>query len=87
MVGNLAESWEITLPDTVKYHIRQGIHWQDKAPTYGMAFTAEDVAWPWNFYWRSGSTYNTKYPWLSDMENSDSVPANAGGRWNSLILN
>ncbi|MFC1989318.1 ABC transporter substrate-binding protein [Chloroflexota bacterium] len=44
MTGNLAESWEIPDPDTVVFHIRKGIKWQDKPPVNGREFVAEDMA-------------------------------------------
>ncbi|MFC1864877.1 ABC transporter substrate-binding protein [Chloroflexota bacterium] len=44
MTGNLAESWEVPDPDTVIFHIRQGIKWQDKPPVNGREFVAEDMA-------------------------------------------
>lgn len=33
--GVLAESWELTDPETMVYHIRKGVHWQDKPPVNG----------------------------------------------------
>ncbi|MFC1966779.1 ABC transporter substrate-binding protein [Chloroflexota bacterium] len=44
MTGNLAESWEIPDPDTVIFHIRKGVKWQDKPPVNGREFVAEDAA-------------------------------------------
>lgn len=41
--GCLAESWETINPTTIRVYLRQGIHWQDKEPTNGREFTAEDV--------------------------------------------
>ncbi|MDP7416027.1 MAG: ABC transporter substrate-binding protein [Dehalococcoidales bacterium] len=41
--GQLAESWEITDPDTIVFHIRKGVHWHSKTPVNGREFTADDV--------------------------------------------
>jgi ABC-type transport system substrate-binding protein len=46
--GWLAESWEQTDPLTWTVKIREGVHWQDKAPTYGREFTAEDVQYSYD---------------------------------------
>ncbi len=46
--GWLAESWAQTDPLTWTVRLRQGIHWQDKAPTYGREFTAEDVQYSYD---------------------------------------
>ena len=43
MTGNLVESWETPDPLTIVFHIRKGVHWQDKPPMNGRALTAQDV--------------------------------------------
>ena len=43
-VGRLAESWELVGDDTVIYHIRKGVYWQDKPPVNGRQLDANDVA-------------------------------------------
>ena len=40
---HLAESWDTPDPLTIIFNIRQGVHWQDKAPMNGREFTADDV--------------------------------------------
>ena len=35
LTGGLAESWELVGADTIIFHIRKGVHWQDKAPVNG----------------------------------------------------
>ena len=49
MIGWLAESWDIS-PDglTYTFHIRQGVHWHNKAPMNGRELTADDVEY--NFH-------------------------------------
>ena len=41
--GSLATGYELPDNETIIWHIRQGIHWQDKPPTNGREFTAYDV--------------------------------------------
>ncbi len=43
--GWLAESWEMTDPQTFVFHIRKGVHFQNKPPVNGRELTAEDVKW------------------------------------------
>ena len=42
-VGCLAESWETPDTTTIVYHIRKGVHFQDKAPVNGREMNANDV--------------------------------------------
>jgi len=46
--GGLAESWEWTDPDTIVFHLRKGIHWQNVPPVNGREFTADDVVFSYN---------------------------------------
>jgi len=41
--GNIAESWEMTDPQTFTVNIRKGVTWQNKAPVNGREFTAYDI--------------------------------------------
>ena len=41
--GQLAESWEQPDPLTLIFHIRQGVHWHDKAPMNGRELDASDM--------------------------------------------
>ena len=41
-------SWDTPDPLTIIFNIRQGVHWQDKAPMNGREFTADDVVF--NFH-------------------------------------
>lgn len=40
---HLAERWEMPDPTTIIFHIRRGIHWQDKPPVNGRELDAYDV--------------------------------------------
>ncbi|MBI4282863.1 MAG: ABC transporter substrate-binding protein [Chloroflexi bacterium] len=70
LIPALAESWQIIEPDTLKFKIRKGIHWQDKAPTNGAELTAEDVVYTFRLKWaRPGSPALTTYPVISNLKN------------------
>jgi len=43
--GELCESWELPDDETIIYNIREGIHYQDRAPANGRELTADDVVW------------------------------------------
>jgi len=57
LAGSIAESWELTDPQTVVYHIRKGIHWHDKPPVNGRELTADDVVWSLNYYFSQERSY------------------------------
>jgi len=66
--GNIATSWEMPDDTTLIFHIRQGIHFQDKAPVYGRELDAEDVAFSLDRLWHQPndlctSVYCRNYPW------------------------
>jgi len=46
--GVLCDSWNIPDPLTYEFHIQPGVTWQNKHPTWGREFTAEDMAYHWN---------------------------------------
>ena len=52
--GQLCESWEFTDDTTITFHLRQGVHWHDKAPVNGREYTAEDAAWSIERLWANG---------------------------------
>jgi peptide/nickel transport system substrate-binding protein len=41
--GALADSWEIPYKGKIVFHIREGVHWQNKPPTNGRLVTVEDI--------------------------------------------
>jgi len=43
--GELAESWELPDDQTIIYHLRHGIRYQNRAPANGRELTADDVVW------------------------------------------
>ena len=48
--GNLAASWSQPDPLTYVFNIRQGVHWQDKAPMNGRELTADDIVYNYQRY-------------------------------------
>jgi len=57
LTGQLAESWEFPDDETIIFHIREGVHYQDKAPASGREFTAEDAAYNMNRVWEASGSY------------------------------
>ncbi|MFC1921051.1 ABC transporter substrate-binding protein [Chloroflexota bacterium] len=55
--GALAESWELPDDETIIYHIRQGVYWQNKAPVNGREYTAEDAAYSINRNFDTSTSY------------------------------
>jgi peptide/nickel transport system substrate-binding protein len=62
-VGALAESWEQPDLQTVIFHIREGIHWQDKPPVNGRELTADDIAYHYHRYLGLGSGFTEGSPY------------------------
>ena len=46
--GSLAKTWEIKDPNTIIFHLREGVHWQNKPPVNGREFVADDVVFSIN---------------------------------------
>jgi len=63
LAGQLAESYELTAPDTIVWHIRQGVKWWDKPPANGREFTADDVVWNLKTQWaNTGGNFQMFFP-------------------------
>ena len=60
--GHLAESWETPDPTTIIFHIRQGVHWHDKAPMNGRALTAQDIEFNYHRLLGIGSGFSEASP-------------------------
>ena len=41
--GSLADRWEVPDPVTYSFHLRPGVKWQNKFPTYGREVTVEEL--------------------------------------------
>ncbi len=59
-VGILAESWEVPDPETLIFHLRQGIRWHDKPPVNGRELVADDVVYSLK------QLYETPGRWIHD---------------------
>ena len=60
--GALADSWEIPYRGKIIFHIREGVHWHNKAPTSGRLLTVEDVVFSLNRAIKTKGNYiNTTY--------------------------
>ena len=55
--GQLAESWQMPDDTTIVFHIRQGVHWHDKAPMNGRELDAYDVEYNYHRYLGLGSGF------------------------------
>jgi len=62
MTGWLAENWEQTDATTVTVNLRQGVHYQNKAPAYGREFTADDVQYSWDRMLGTGNGFTEANP-------------------------
>jgi peptide/nickel transport system substrate-binding protein len=56
--GCIAESWQISEPDTVTFNIRKGIHFFNKAPVNGRELDASDVVFSINRIFTIPSSYH-----------------------------
>ncbi len=72
--GGLVESWDIS-PDglTFTFHIRQGVHWHDKAPMNGRELTAKDIEYNWHRYTGLGSGYTEFSPNIAQWGGIDDL--------------
>ena len=71
--GHLIESWEETSPTSFTVKLRQGVHWQNKAPMNGRELVAKDVEFSYHRMTGLGSGFTkpgacpsfTGIPWKS----------------------
>src|SRR5208283_3338220 len=57
--GLLATDWSLTTPTTLVVNLRQGVHWQNLAPSYGRLFTAADVVYNYDRLLGLGDGFTT----------------------------
>ncbi len=63
LTGQLAESWEFPDDETIIFHIRKGVKFQNKPPVNGREFTAQDAVYNMNRIWTSKGSYQcVAYP-------------------------
>ena len=60
--GNLADSWTIDSPSQITVKLRQGVHWQNKAPVNGREFIASDVQAHYDRIMGTGGGYTAPSP-------------------------
>jgi peptide/nickel transport system substrate-binding protein len=60
--GLLTESWERPDLATMVFHIRKGVHWQDKPPVNGRELTASDIAYTYNREYGKGDGFTKPSP-------------------------
>lgn len=63
-VGLLAENWEQPDLQTIIFHIRQGIYWQDKPPLNGRELTAADIEYSFHRQLGLGSGFTEGSPYI-----------------------
>jgi peptide/nickel transport system substrate-binding protein len=69
ITGILLESWDLTDPNTIVMHVRQGVHWHNKPPMNGREFDADDVVYSMMYLWQQPkSFYAGTIPWDTNME-------------------
>ena len=78
--GELAESWDVSADLlTITFHLRKGVHWQDKPPVNGREMTADDVVWSWQRQWGLGEFtevgINPEHAWRFSSLPVESVTA------------
>ena len=62
LTGHLAESWEFTAPQTLVFHLRKGIRWQNIPPVNGREFTSGDVVYHFHRLYGLGSGFTRPSP-------------------------
>jgi ABC-type transport system substrate-binding protein len=60
--GQLAQSYEMTDPNTFVVHLRQGIHWQNIPPANGRELIADDVVFHFDRMFGLGDGFTTPAP-------------------------
>ena len=69
-VGMLAESWETPDNETLIFHLRKGIRWQDRPPVNGREFVADDIVYTFNRNWGLGDGFTEKSPHFASEQYS-----------------
>jgi peptide/nickel transport system substrate-binding protein len=65
--GFLAESYEFKDPSTFVVHLRQGIHWQNKAPVNGREFNADDILFHFDRLFGLGNGFTKPSPYQASV--------------------
>ncbi|MBI3931025.1 MAG: ABC transporter substrate-binding protein [Chloroflexi bacterium] len=82
----LATGYEIPDDQTIIYHIRQGVYWQDKPPMNGRLFTAEDVVSDYIRLFGPGTYGRGRGPLLSDPDKpQNSISVSPTNKWDVIV--
>ncbi len=79
ITGLLAESWECDDYQTVTFHIRKGVNWQNKPPMNGRELTADDIAHHYHRMlglgggYEEGSPYYIGAAYLKGLESATAI--------------
>jgi peptide/nickel transport system substrate-binding protein len=78
VVGYLATGWEFSDANTIVYHLRQGIHWQNLPPVNGREFTSADVVYHYGRMFGLGinskpSPYNSTVPAYTPLKSVKAI--------------
>jgi len=65
MQGELCQSWEWSDPQTMVFHLRHNIYWDNLPPANGRQFVAADVAYHLNRLYGLGGGFTTPSPYQS----------------------
>ena len=83
--GALAESWEQTDPLTYVFHIREGVHWHNKAPMNGRELTAKDVEYNLHRFLGLGSGFTEMAPRAWELGTVQVESITATDKWTVVV--
>jgi peptide/nickel transport system substrate-binding protein len=73
-IGYIADSWQVAPDNTyVTFHLRDGVKWENRAPTNGRAVTAEDVVYSINRNTVTGCYVASAYAALAKVMKASKV--------------
>jgi len=76
-MSSLAESWEMPDVQTIIFHLRHGVKFQNKAPVNGREFTADDVVYHVDKLLGTGNGFTTPNiqfaPWVAAVAKATAV--------------
>ena len=75
VAGMLAESWEQPDPETIVFHLRQGVRWHDIPPVNGREFVADDVVYTLRRHYGAGAGEGSPAVQWVNINNISSVEA------------
>ena len=67
--GELVQSWDFTTPGTLVLTLRQGVYWQNIAPSNGRELTAADVVYHFDRMMGLGDGFTTPAPYWGTVAN------------------